>query len=464
MFDVAIIGAGVVGSLVARELTKYRLKIAVVDRENDCGTGASSANSGIVHAGFDAKPGSLKARFNVRGNELMPEVAKALGVKYVNNGSLVLAFNDRETETLDELYERGLKNGVPGLKILTKEEVLVMEPALSKDVTAALYAPTGGIICPYSLTIAALGCAMDNGAEFIRNFEVSEILKKTGFYRLKAPDGKFIEAKYVVNSAGLYSDKIAEISGTGDFRVHPRSGEYMLLDREFGNIVSKTIFQVPTKMGKGILVSPTAHGNLLLGPTSTDIEDKEDKRTTQDGLALVKAGASKSVPNLPLRGVITSFTGLRACGDTGDFIISIKDNFVNLGGIESPGLTSSPAIAEYVAELLKNNGLEFCLSENFRPGRDIKKAAPEKYNHIICRCETVSEGEIYEAVRSNPPALDIDGVKKRTRAGMGRCQGGFCQPLVAEIIARETGTDLLSITKSGKGSNILAGEIKGGNL
>ena len=460
MYDVIIVGAGVVGGMVARELSRFNVSVLILEKENDVARGATGANSGIVHAGFDAATGSLKAHLNVLGCKMMKDVAAELGVKYVNNGSLVIAFGPEQDEHVKVLYARGVANGVENLEILDQEQLRKLEPNVSDEATSALYAPSAGIICPYSLAIAAVGSAMDNGCSLRLRSEVTGIDRNDGVYRVTLADGSVEESGFVVNCAGLYSDKVAGFAGKRDFTVHPRSGEYMLLDRECGELVSRTIFRVPTKMGKGILVSPTAHGNLILGPTSTDIEDKEDKRTTQGGLALVAKGASSSVKSLPLRSVITSFTGLRAVGSTGDFIINESEGFVNCAGIESPGLSASPAIAVYVRNLLAGAGLVLEPKADYVPGRRVYKADEKLYSHIVCRCETISEGEIVSAIHTNPGATDIDGVKKRTRSGMGRCQGGFCQPFVAEILARELGKNLLDITKSGPGSSILVGKVK----
>lgn len=460
MYDVLIIGAGVVGGMIARELSKFRLSVAVLEKENDAARGATGANSGIVHAGFDAKTGTLKAKLNVLGCSMMEKTAAELGVPYKRNGSMVVAFDKEQDETVKELYARGIANGVSKLSILTGDEARAIEPALSKNITSALLGESAGIICPYSLAIAALGCAMDNGVSLFLNTEVTGIDRNNSNYVVSSTDGRTFESRFVVNCAGLYSDKIAALAGKADFSVKPRSGEYMLCDKDAGSLVSRTIFKVPTKMGKGILVSPTAHGNLILGPTSTDIGDKEDKRTTPEGLDAITKGVNESVENVPPRSVITSFTGLRAVGSTGDFIINENDGFVNCAGIESPGLTSAPAIAIYVRNLLIGAGMDPELKKDWLPGRKIYKADPKKYGRIICRCETVSEGEIISAIRTNPPATDIDGVKKRTRSGMGRCQGGFCQPFVAEILARELGLDILEITKSGSGSELLFGKTK----
>lgn len=460
MYDIVVIGAGVVGGMIARELVRYRVSVCILEKQSDVAMGASKANSGIVHAGFDAKEGTLKALLNVRGSEMMESVAEELGVHYRKNGSLVVGFTDEDMRAIAALYERGCKNNVRGLKILRAEEVRALEPNIADTVIGALYAPTGAIVCPYMLTVASIGNAMDNGAVLKTDFEVVSIAEKDGIYSISSPS-ETVEAKYIINAAGAFADAVADMAGYGGFTVTPRKGEYLLLDRECGDTVDRTIFKVPTKMGKGILVSPTADGNLLLGPTSVNVEDKENTETTQDGIDAIISGASECVKNIPLRSVITSFTGLRAVGDTGDFIIEIAGwHFVNVAGIESPGLSSAPAIAEYVVALLREDGLRLEPNTNFSPARRLYRAPEEKYHKVICRCETISEGEILTAIHTNPGAKDIDGVKRRTRSGMGRCQGGFCMPYVAEILARELGIPLTEVTKFGGASKLLVGKSK----
>ena len=475
MYDVVVIGAGVVGGMIARTLAAYDLKICIVEKENDVAMGATKANSAIVHAGFDAKVGSLKARFNVRGSEMMEQVTKELGVKYHRNGSLVIGFNESDRTTIEELLERGTINGVKELCILEKDELRKLEPNISDNVTCALYAPTGAITCPYELTIAAIGNAMDNGVELKLNFEVSDIKEQDGMYEVMSADGQSVSAKYVINSAGLYSDHIAQMTGDDSFHVHPRRGEYILLDRECGDLVSHTIFRTPTKMGKGILISPTVDGNLLLGPTSVDMEDKEDKSTTAGGFSDVIRQAQENVDGIPFAKTITSFCGLRAVGSTGDFIIKAdKPGFITLAGIESPGLSAAPAIAEYVTGMLKEQGLMLVDKADYNPIRKPQHAFREasieeknemirkdcSYGKIVCRCEMVTEGEILAAIRTNPGARDLDGVKRRTRAQMGRCQGGFCGPQIVELLAKELGIPYEEVTKSGKGSLINIGRTK----
>ena len=469
MLDVVVIGAGVVGGFVARELSKYELSVTILEKKADVAMGATRANSAIVHAGFDAKEGSLKALLNVRGSEMMEEVAKELGVKYNRCGSLVVGFSDEDKKTLRELLVRGEKNGVRELSIIEGEELFKVEPNVGKTAVAALYAKTGAIICPYELCMAAVGNAMDNGADLLLNFDVVSIEKRGEGYEILAADGRKIEARLVINCAGVYSDRIASLVGDDSFKINPRRGEYMLLDKACGSLVSKTIFRCPSKMGKGILVSPTVDGNLLLGPTAEDIEDKENTDTTEGGLAQVRKLAGEQVEGIAFGKVITSFTGLRSTGSTGDFIInSPKEGFINVAGIESPGLTSAPAIGEYVLELLKSLGYTLNKKESFDGKRrsshwykelsedeknEVIKNEPA-YGRIVCRCELITEGEIVDAIRRNPKPHDLDGVKRRTRSMMGRCQGGFCSPYIVEILARELGCDVLDVTKSGGGSYI----------
>ena len=477
MYDVVVIGAGVVGGMIARALSAYRLKICILEKRHDVAMGASCANSAIVHAGFDAKEGTLKARLNVRGSEMMEKTCEELGVKYRNNGSLVIGFHEEDRATIESLYRRGEANGVKGVRILESEELHRMEPGLSKNVICALYAPTGSIVCPYELTIAAVGNAMDNGAELKLDFDVQEI-RDCGEYYEVSSGAETVKAAYVINAAGVYSDAIAGMVGDDSFRVHPRRGEYILLDKECGKMVSCTIFRTPSKMGKGILVTPTVDGNLLVGPTSVDIEDKEDKSTTAEGFALIMREALENVDGMMFGKSITSFCGLRAVGSTGDFVINMpKARFVNVAGIESPGLSSAPAIGEYVVELLQNAGVRLEPNESYQPTRPAAHAFREAsieeknaiirrdpaYGRVICRCETVTEGEILAAIRQNPKPRDLDGVKRRTRAQMGRCQGGFCSPYIVELLAREMQVSYESITKFGGGSLINVSKTKEGN-
>ena len=468
MYDVAIIGGGVVGGMIARTLASYQLSICILEKAHDVATGASAANSAIVHAGYDAKEGSLKAKLNVRGSQMMPSVCRELGVKYKNNGSLVIGFNEEDRQALEALLVRGNKNGVPGLRILEKEELHTLEPNLSSDVLCALHAPTGAIVCPYELTIASIGNAMDNGADLKLDFAVNDIQDLGTYYKISSPESS-VEARYVINAAGLFSDVIAKMVGDNSFSIKPRRGEYILLDKECGSLVKNTIFRTPGKMGKGILVSPTVDGNLITGPTGVDIEDKLDKSTTAEGLAFVMQQSNENTTGVPFGKSITSFCGLRAVGSTGDFIINnAKPRFINVAGIESPGLSSAPAIAEMVVDLLDKAGLALEKKSDFDPIRPATHAFREgtieeknamiakdpTYGHIICRCEGVSEGEILAAIRQNPRPRDLDGVKRRTRAQMGRCQGGFCSPYIVELLAQEMNIPYEDVTKCGGNSFI----------
>ncbi len=469
-YDVAVVGAGVIGSLIARELSRYNLKIALIDKCNDMAMGTSKANSAIVHAGFDAKPGSLKAKLNVEGTALMPELCKTLGVPFKPVGSLVVAFSDEEMATIKELLERGKTNGVPGLEIYDREKLKEAEPFISDEAKGALWAPSAGIVCPYELTIAAAENAVVNGADFIRNFEVNSIDFNGEEFILS--DGKQkINSKFVINAAGVFCDEIAALIGDDSIHTTPRKGEYMLCDKSIGHLANHTIFQCPSKMGKGILVTPTVDGNLLIGPSALDIEDKTDVATTADTLANVLSAAKRSVPCLTTREVITSFAGLRAHCDKNDFIIEESEKnaqFINVAGIESPGLSSAPAIALYVKDIVLGK-IDAEEKADFNPVRkepvrfrhmsnEERKALIEKnpaYGRIICRCETITEGEIIDAIKAPAGARDVDGVKRRTRAGMGRCQGGFCGSKVVEILAKELGVEINEITKCGGNSRIL---------
>ncbi|MBO5736602.1 MAG: NAD(P)/FAD-dependent oxidoreductase [Clostridia bacterium] len=474
MFDVIVIGGGVIGGLILRELTKYQLNVCLVEKSSDVAMGESKANSGIVHAGFDAAIGSLKAKFNVEGNKMMEGVCADLGVKFRRNGSLVVAFSEEDFKTLKDLKFRGEINGVEGLEIIDQGHLRKMEKNISDEAIAALYAPTGGIVCPYELTIASIGNAMDNGAILKTDFTVTAIEKTENGYLVKSEDGQEVCAKLVINCAGLHSGKIAEMVGD-DIQIGARKGEYILLDRESGDFVSHTLFFTPTKLGKGILVTQTVDNNILLGPTAEEGNDSTE--TSADGLAFVIEKARKMCKNVPLFNTITSFAGVRAFSDRHDFIIEeskVAKGVIHCAGIESPGLTSAPAIAKYVVETLVGGMVALEKNEAFNGTRtpdyffkhltmeeknEIIKKDPS-YGKIICRCEQVTEGEILRAIRENPPAKDIDGVKRRTRSGMGRCQGGFCQPYVAELIAKERGMSLTNVTKNGKGSNLLMGVTK----
>lgn len=474
LYDVAIIGAGITGTALARELSKYNLKIIVLEKSNDIANGSTKANSGIIHAGYDALPGTLKAKLNVEGNAMYDSLCKELDVEFKRCGSLVVAFNEEEALKIRELYERGLKNKVPQMEILERGALLKIEPNLNENAVCALYAKTAGIVSPYELAIALAENASLNGAEFKLETEVLNIIKNAKSFIIETGNGK-IESRYVVNAAGTGSDDINKMLNGKKFKIIPRRGEYCLLDKASGNLVKRVIFQAPTEKGKGILVTPTIHGNLLIGPNAFEVDNKDDKSTTDDGLAEVINGAKKSVKGLNTGDIITSFSGIRATPDTKDFIINVPEkNAVNAAGIESPGLTSAPAIANYIVKLLKTEGLDLSIKENFTANRintkkfyemndDEKKEAIGKnseYGRIICRCEKVTEGDIVNSIKRPLGARTVDGVKKRVRAGMGRCQGGFCMPRVVDILSRELKVAKSEILKSGTGSYILTGRTK----
>lgn len=477
-YDVLIIGAGVTGCAIARELSHTGLKIALSDACDDVAMGASRANSAIVHAGYDCVPGTLMAKLNVRGNEMFDDVCESLNVPLLRVGSFVIAFGAEDEKELNNLLERGRANGVPGLEIISGERAREMEPKLSDDVTAALWAPTAGITCPYELTIAMSENARANGADILLRKRAVAIDYANDEFTVKFEDGTSVSAKYVVNAAGVYADEVARLIGDDSFTISPRKGEYMLLDKQ-ALCVGTVIFQTPSKLGKGVLVSPTVDGNIFAGPTAQDKVEKNDTQTTPEGLAELKKFSLKSVPTLNLRQVITSFAGVRAQPSTGDFIIRPSDKnarFIHAAGICSPGLSSAPAIAEYVRGLIKKAGADTAeradaiyVREHAKPFRQMdadERAEAYKrnplYGRIICRCETVTEAEIVDAIHRG--ATTVDGVKRRTRAGMGRCQGGFCAPRVMEILSRELGVPTESLTKFGGKSYMVAGklgEVKG---
>lgn len=475
MYDVVIIGAGVCGCAIARELSRYQLKTAVLEKGLDVCEGTSKANSGIVHAGFDAEPGSKKAIMNVAGNRKMEELSKELDFAFRRNGSLVICTEEGNQQGLQKLYESGQKNGVPGLQIISGEEARRIEPKLSPNVVAALYAPTGGIVCPFELTIALAENACVNGTEFFFDTTVTNIVKsEEGYTVITESEGKEqkFKTKTVINAAGVYADAVHSMVSHIPMTITARRGEYCLYDKQAGALVDKTIFQLPGKYGKGVLVTPTVHGNLLIGPTAEDIENKEGTNTTAEGLAKTTTKAAESVSQLPSgRLMITSFAGLRAHESHDDFILGEAEdapNFFDVAGIESPGLSSAPAIGEYMAELVAEK-LQAVKKDNFiavREGihrmsecsEEEQKALIAKnpaYAVVVCRCEMVTEGEILEAIHRPLGAKTLDGVKRRTRAGMGRCQAGFCTPKTMELLAREWNMELSDVVKSGRDSYVL---------
>ena len=473
MVDIIIIGAGVSGCAIARELSRKKASILVVERAEDVCCGTSKANSAIVHAGYDAAHGSLMAKLNVQGSEMMPGLSKELDFHYKQNGSLVVMLDEADRPNLVKLYENGVKNGVRDLRIIERDELVSMEPNISDNAVAALYAPTGGIVCPFGLTYALAENAASNGAEFRFDSEVTGIEKIDGGWRVKTVKGD-LEARVVVNAAGVFSGKIHNMVSGEPMTIIPRRGDYFLLDRTTGGFVERTIFQLPGKYGKGVLVAPTVHGNTIVGPTAIDVEDPDATATTQAGLDDIRAKCAQAVKNLPLRQTITSFAGLRAHEPRHEFFIGqIAPGFVDCAAIESPGLSSAPAIGVMVADIVTGilnlepnpgfNGKRKGILNPQELGIEEYNALIQEnpaYGTVICRCETVTEGEIIDAIRRNPGAKSIDGVKRRTRAGMGRCQGGFCSPRVLEILSRELGVPMGEITKSGGNSRLIVGVNK----
>ena len=475
MYDVVIIGAGVIGCACAMELSYYGAKVLVLEKENDVCCQTSKANSGIVHAGYDAKPGSMKAKMNVRGAALMEELCKRLDIPYIKNGSLVVSNSEEGKAELTRLLKQGEENGVSKLRIVDRTELLVMEPNISREAKYGLYAPTAAIVCPFELTIAMGEVAAMNGVEFCFNTKVTKVCRITEGFCLETNDGTF-KTRTVINAAGVYADEIHNMISEKKYRITPRKGEYYLLDKEAGEHVSHTIFSLPTKAGKGVLVAPTTHGNLLVGPNAVDIGQKEGTNTTGGGLFEVLEKSSRHVADIPMRKVITSFAGLRAHEEGDDFILGEVPGvpgFFDCVGIESPGLTSAPAIGEYMAALVGEK-LKLSLKEqvvrdrkavtrlntlDFATRQEKIKENPA-YGNIIFRCEEISEGEILEAIHRPLGATTIDGIKRRTRAGMGRCQAGFCLPKTMEILARERKLSMEEIKKNGEGSNYLVGKTK----
>lgn len=473
MYDAVIIGGGAVGCAVARWLSRYRLRICLLERGEDVCMGTSKANSAICHAGFDAPVGSAKARFNVEGSRMMEALSRQLDFPYRRCGALVLCFNETDIPRLEELKARGECNGVEGLTVLDRDALRRQEPRVAPEAVAALYAPTSAIICPFGMTIALAENAAANGCEFRFDTKVQRIRRQDGGFLLETSRGP-LESRTVICAAGVHGDTLHNQLCESQLHIVPRRGEYCLLDRRDGGLARHTIFQLPSAMGKGVLVTPTVHGNLLVGPTAEDQEDKGCTATTAAGLRRVAETASRSVPDLPMRDVITSFAGLRAhlVGGDDDFIVGESANgFFEAVGIESPGLSSAPAIGQYLAGLAAEK-LGAAEKDDFiAERRDIprpremdfaaRQALIERdpaYATVVCRCEEITEGEIREAIRRG--ARSLDGVKRRVRAGMGRCQGGFCTPRVLELLHEELGTPMTELTKCGGESRLLAGRTK----
>lgn len=473
--DIVVIGAGVIGCAVARELSRYDVKITVLEKENDVACGTSKANSGVVHAGFDAKPGSLKAKYNVAGNAMFDALSKELGFAFKRNGAYVLCFEKEDEPVLEQLLQQGVQNGVKQLEIHTGTKIREKEKYVSEQVVAGLWAPTSGIVSPYGMTLAYAENACVNGVRFEFGKQVGGLRREGVKTVVECADGSRYSADLVVNCAGVHGDEVNNFICPDKLKIVARKGEYMLLDKTASYVAESTLFQLPTKMGKGILVVPTAGGNVMLGPTAVDVDDKDCTDTTVEGLQEAYEKACKTVPSLNKRSAITQFTGLRAHLTTGDFEIGFArcEGLYNVVGIESPGLTASPAIAAAVADEISaayklDRRADFVAQRQAPPSfakmtdeqREALIAKEPLYGKIVCRCESVTEGEIVDAIRRPLGARDMDGIKRRTRAGMGRCQGGFCSPRVMEILARETGCDITEVTKNGKGSEIVTGRAE----
>lgn len=472
MYDVAIIGSGITGSACAYFLSKYRLKIAVIEKNNDVCCGTTKANSAIIHAGYDPHPETLMAKLNVKGSATAKEICAKLDVPYNQIGSLVVAFSEEEAKTVEELFERGNANGVPDLKILNRKELKEAEPMISDEALCALYAPSAAIVNPWEYGLAMAETAVRNGAEVLLESEVTSIKKENGVFKITAGE-KEIEAKYVINAAGVNCDDVHNMIAPPKFRVIPSAGEYYLLDKSEGKRARHVIFQCPNKDGKGVLVSPTVHGNLIVGPNA-DARDKDDTSTKTRCLDFVREKAVKSVPSINFRENIRNFTGVRAATEIDDFIIEFAcEGFLDLAGIKSPGLSAAPAIAELAVKMLGESGLALEEKESFTDERthlrfkhlsdEEKNNAVKKnsaYGRVICRCETITEGEIIDALNSPIPPVSLDGIKRRAGTGMGRCQGGFCGPKVLEIMAKYKNEPFEAVLQDNTGSVILTGKTK----
>ena len=478
MYDVTIIGCGVIGASLAYTLSRYQLRVLVLEKENDVAMGTTKANSAVVHAGYDPAHGTLMAKLNVRGSAMMEELCRKLSVKYKRTGSFVLAFDEAQRAHLEKMLENGNKNGVPGLQLLSGEEAREKEPGLPENVCAALYAPSAAIIDPWGLCIAEAETAVRNGVELKLRSVVTGMEDQGNSVLLHTSTGDY-ETRFVVNCAGGWGHEISAMTGECEWQAHPSRGEYYLLDKSSGSLVSRVIFQCPTAAGKGVLVAPTVHGNLIVGPNAHDVQGPLNRETTLSGMDEVAEVSHKSVPGIDFRQSIRNFAGVRANTSEADFIIRPAKNMPNLlhlAGIKSPGLSAAPAIAEYAAELLQGMGLVLEEKQDwdgtreqirFKELSDAEKAELVKkdprYGRVICRCETITEGEIVAAIHSPIPPCSVDGIKRRAGAGMGRCQGGFCGPRVVDILSRELGVSPLDIRQDGDGTFILTGTTKGGD-
>lgn len=473
-YDVLIVGCGIIGAATAFELSKYNLKVGVLEKGNDVSLGTTKANSAIIHAGYDPESGSLMAKLNVRGSELAAEICEKLDVPYKRNGAMVVAFNEDEEQTLKGLLTRGTVNGVKGLRILTGDEARMREKNLSKDVVAALFAPTSAIVSPWEYCLALAETAIRNGVELHLNTEVKNIEREDECWKVTTCEGEFF-APHIVNAAGVDAIAVHDMVAEPKYVSKPRRGEYFLLDKSEGSRTEHTVFQCPNEDGKGVLVTPTVHGNLLVGPNSSEVA-WEDTANTTEGLNFVREKARKSIDSIMFNKSIRNFAGVRATTNHHDFIIEeAAPGFIDCAGICSPGLSAAPAIAEYVAGLMEKSGLSLERKENFVFERkrirfnelsDEEKAELVKekpaYGRVICRCETVTEGEIMACFDEPIPPVSIDGIKRRVGTGMGRCQGGFCGPRISELFVEDRGFDVKDVLQDRAGSEMFTGKTKEG--
>jgi glycerol-3-phosphate dehydrogenase len=471
MYDVIIIGAGVIGANIARELSKYKLNVCMLEKEEDVSCGSSKANSGIVHGGYSDEPGTLKAELCVKGNKMFKQLEKELNFGYRETGSLVLAFSDEEKENLEVLYRNGIANGVGGMEIIDGDEVRKMEPYLSKEIKWALFCKDSGVCSPYEFTIALTENALKNGVELKLNNKVTDIKLLGSNFKVITNQGEF-ETKYIINASGAYSDKVSKMIGVNDFDIIPKKGEYIIFNKDQSYLANKVIFQVPTEKGKGILVTTTYHGNLLIGPDAQQVTDRDDVSTDEESLKAIIEAARKSVDGFDMKKALTSFAGVRPTNTKKDFIVEetrVK-GFLNVTG-DSPGLTSSPAIAKKIVTILKDSGLILEEKEDFKSYRksiiakkdesfkgDINSEDPNK--HMICRCEKVTETEIVDALNRGIEVKSLDAIKRRTRAGMGMCQGGFCGPRVRALVAKTLGITEDEVKQRGDKSSELHNRVK----
>jgi glycerol-3-phosphate dehydrogenase len=474
IYDVVIVGAGVTGTAIARKLSEYTLSVAVVEKNVDVSFGVSKANSGIIHAGFHHKPEALKTKLEIQGNKMFDTLKEELNFPFKRVGIIVIAFSYEEMKVIEVLHNQGIKNGVEEIVICSREKIHLLEPGLNEDVVGGLYAPSGGIIEPYQFVFSLIESAQKNGVTLYTGFHVERAEYSEGFYTLYSTYNEKLRARYVINAAGLYADEVSRIFHAEEFTIMPRKGEEYILEKNATGFPRHVVFPVPSKNSKGILIIPTVEGTMMIGPTAEDIQNKSDNATTYRNLERVFSMAMKMIPVISKKEIITSFVGTRPTIKGNDFYIDMSQRAVNLvqvAGIQSPGLTASPAIAVYVENLLQKNGLILKKKKEYDPfiekpkrirectHKEIKKLIEQDpaYGHVVCRCECVSEAEVVEAIKKGHTTLD--GIKFYTRAGMGRCQGGFCTYKLIKILMRETGMSVDEITKRGGKSFIIKGNI-----